>query len=262
MLTSLQNPLVKQIRKLHTSKQRRLQQQFLLEGTHLVEEACRHGYPLQTVCCTEAWQSSYSQLFAQLAHAAHRVELVSEDVLKSLATTVNPDGVVATAAKTGRSEPSLLPNGVGLAIARLQDPGNLGTILRTAVAADLDGLWLSGDSVDVENPKVLRASAGTWFQMPLSVCDDFRDAISRQQQQGVRVVATCLDGEMSYWDVDWRQPSLILLGNEGAGLDEDLIEQADLRATIPISDRAESLNVAIAAALFAFEVRRQRQNAA
>lgn len=261
MIASLQNPLVKKLRKLHSAKHRRSQQQFLLEGTHLIEEACRHRYPLTTACYTEAWQHAHPELFAQLSQQVRRLEQVSESVLQSLATTVRPDGVVATAPQPSRSEPSLQPDGVGLAIARLQDPGNLGTILRTAVAAEIAGIWLSRDSVDLESPKVLRASAGTWFQMPVTICNDLSETVRQQQAQGVRAIATCADAETSYWDVDWRQPSLILLGNEGAGLPQTLQEQADLRVKIPLSDRAESLNVAIAAALFAFEVRRQRSQA-
>ncbi|MCC5896825.1 MAG: RNA methyltransferase [Phormidium sp. BM_Day4_Bin.17] len=256
MLTSLQNPLIKQLRKLQQTKQRRLQQQFLLEGTHLIEEASRHHYPLDVLCYTPAWGDRHPQLLTQLQ--AQRSEVVSEDVLNALATTVNPDGVIATAPQTAPSPPNLLPSGVGFALERLQDPGNLGTLIRTAVAAEIDGLWLSQDSVDRTSPKVLRASAGTWFQMPMLPCENLLATVQDYQQQGVQVVATCLDSPLTYWDVNWKQPSLILLGNEGAGLSPQLLELADVQVTIPISPNAESLNVAIAAALLAFEVRRQR----
>jgi TrmH family RNA methyltransferase len=256
MLTSLQNPLIKQLRKLHQTKQRRLQQRFLLEGTHLIEEANRHQYPLDVLCYTPAWGDRHPQLLTQLQ--AQRTEVVSEDVLNALATTVNPDGVIATAPQTPPSPPQLLPSGVGFALEHLQDPGNLGTLIRTAVAAEIDGLWLSEDSVDRTSPKVLRASAGTWFQMPITPCENLLETVQDYQSQGVQVVATCLDSPVTYWDVNWKPPSLILLGNEGAGLSSPLLELADVQVTIPISPNAESLNVAIAAALLAFDVRRQR----
>ena len=256
MLTSLQNPLIKQLRKLQQSKQRRLQQQFLLEGTHLVEEASRHHYPLNVLCHTPAWGDRHPQLLTQLQ--AQRSEVVSDEVLNALATTVNPDGVIATAPQKTPAPPTRLPAGVGVALGRQRDPGNVGTLIRTAVAAEIDGLWLSDDSVDRTSPKVLRASAGTWFQMPLLPCENLLETVQAYQQQGVQVVATCLDSPLTYWDVNWKQPSLILLGNEGAGLSPQLLEIADVRVTIPISPNAESLNVAIAAALLAFEVRRQR----
>ncbi|USR93130.1 RNA methyltransferase [Phormidium yuhuli AB48] len=257
MLTSLQNPLIKQLRKLQQAKHRRLQQQFLLEGTHLIEEASRHQYPLHVLCHTPAWGDRHPQLLRQLQ--AQRTEVVSEDVLNALATTVNPDGVLATAPQPPSSSPQLLPSGVGFALERLQDPGNLGTLIRTAVAAEIQGIWLSHDSVDRTSPKVLRASAGTWFQMPMLPCENLITTVQTYQTQGVQVVATCLDSPLPYWNVNWKQPSLILLGNEGAGLSPQLLELADVQVTIPISPNAESLNVAIAAALLAFEVKRQRQ---
>ncbi|MCY7284589.1 MAG: RNA methyltransferase, partial [Cyanobacteria bacterium CAN_BIN43] len=167
MLTSLQNPLVKQLRKLHQAKERRSQQMFLLEGTHLLEEACAVGCPLAIVCCTADWQERHPQLWAQAIALSPRVELVSPEVLQAIATTQHPDGVVATAHRnipTALSVPTL-----GVALQTLQDPGNLGTVIRTAAAAGADGLWLSADSVDLDHPKVLRASAGQWFRLPMAV---------------------------------------------------------------------------------------------
>ncbi|MBO9999617.1 MAG: RNA methyltransferase [Cyanobacteria bacterium SID2] len=258
MLTSLQNLLIKQIRKLKAAKQRKQQERFLLEGTHLIEEACHHHYPLDIVCYTEAWRDSHSELFRELPHRSNHLELVSEDVLKSIATTVHPDGIVATAPRLATPPPSLPLKGIGLAIERLQDPGNLGTIVRTAVAADVEGLWLSEDSVDVDNPKVLRASAGTWFQLPISVTPNLSDFVRECRQMGTQIIATSADAGETHWDVDLQRPSLILCGNEGAGLSPELSELADVQVRIPLANQVESLNVAIATALFVFEAQRQR----
>ncbi|WP_448561914.1 TrmH family RNA methyltransferase [Trichothermofontia sp.] len=263
MLTSLQNPLVKQLRKLQQAKERHRQQQFLLEGTHLLQEALAVGYPLSVVCCTPDWQSRYPSLWQQVNQQvnqqAARVELVSPEVLAAIATTVHPDGVVAVARQHQRPLRAPRRPSLGLLIDTLQDPGNLGTLIRTGVAAGAEGLWLSPDSVDPHHPKVLRASAGQWFRLPLTVVTDWQGAIADWQAQGIQIVASCATAPHPYWQVDFRLPTLILLGNEGAGLSCDLVAMADRQARIPHFGPVESLNVAIVAALMLYEVQRQRQ---
>jgi TrmH family RNA methyltransferase len=255
VLTSLQNPLVKQIRKLHSNKERHKQNLFLLEGTHLLEEACAVGFPLQTVCCTPQWQSTHPQLWELVSSQCDRAEIVSADVLGAIATTVNPDGVIATAQ---RSENNQVPfTGLVLAVETLQDPGNLGTIIRTAAAAGASGLWLSDDSVDIDNPKVLRASAGQWFRLNKAVSHDLKATVEKCQRAGMQVISTLPTANLTYWQVDWCQPSLILLGNEGAGLSDDLAAMADTHVKIPLKPEVESLNVAISAALLLYEAQRQ-----
>lgn len=257
MLTSLQNPLVKQLRKLQQAKGRREQQMFLLEGTHLLEEACAVGCSLAIVCCTPEWQKRHRQLWEQAIALSARVELVSPEVLQAIATTQHPDGVVATAPRRLLTVPT--PT-LGIALQTLQDPGNLGTVIRTAAAAGADGLWLSADSVDLDSPKVLRASAGQWFRLPMTVSPNLLEEIGQFQQGGIQVVATLPTAKLTYWEVDLTRPTVILLGNEGAGLSPELAEMADVGVKIPLAAGVESLNVAIAAALLLYEAKRQRLN--
>ncbi|MEH2032181.1 MAG: RNA methyltransferase [Nostoc sp.] len=256
MLTSLQNSLVKQIRKLHSTKERHKQELFLLEGTHLLEEACAVNYPLETVCCTEDWQADHPSLWDEACSRCDRAEIVSREVLDAITTTVQPDGVVATAKRRERQTQVPL-TGLVLALETIQDPGNLGTMIRTAAAAGASGLWVSGDSVDLDSPKVLRASAGQWFRLATAVTEDLKATVQQSQQAGMQVVATLPSATLTYWEVDWRKPSLILLGNEGAGLSADLAAIADRQVRIPLSPGVESLNVAIAAALMLYEAQRQ-----
>ena len=256
MLTSLQNSLVKQIRKLHSTKERHKQQLFLLEGTHLLKEACAVNYPLETVCCTPSWQVAHPYLWEEVGRRCDRAEIVSQEVLDAIATTVQPDGVVATAKRSQRQ--TQLPfTGLALALETVQDPGNLGTMIRTAAAAGASGLWVSGDSVDLDSPKVLRASAGQWFRLATAVTEDLKATVQQSQQAGMQVVATLPSATLTYWEVDWRKPSMILLGNEGAGLSADLAAIADRQVKIPLSPGVESLNVAITAALMLYEAQRQ-----
>jgi TrmH family RNA methyltransferase len=257
MLTSLQNPLVKQLRRLHRSKDRREQQLFLLEGTHLLEEACAVQASLDVVCYTEGWRSRHEALWQHLSEVAQRVELVSPDVLKAISTTVEPDGVVATAERI-YTQSSLHFAQLGLVLETIQDPGNLGTIIRTAAATGADGLLVSDNSVDLDHPKVLRSSAGQWFRLPMAVSADLKTDILKFKAEGMQVISTVPTAPQTYWEVDFCLPSLILLGNEGAGLSQELNDLADQQVTIPLSPGVESLNVAISAALILYEVRRQR----
>lgn len=264
MLTSLQNPLIKQIRKLHQAKGRREQQLFLLEGTHLLEEACAVGYPLATVCYTPEWLEKYQVLGERVTQCCDRAEVVSAEVMKAIATTVTPDGAIATAPRRqeacfnleGDRAPSLV-----LALETLQDPGNLGTIIRTAAAAGADGLFLSADSVDLDHPKVLRASAGQWFRLPITQSANLQKTLHELHQKGVQIVATTPVAKLTHWEIDWQKPSVILLGNEGAGLSSEIVKIADAPVKIPLSQGVESLNVAIAAAVILYEAQRQRTSA-
>ncbi|MCP2730290.1 TrmH family RNA methyltransferase [Limnofasciculus baicalensis] len=257
-IASTQNPLVKSIRKLHNSKGRREQQLLLLEGTHLLAEACAVDYPLVTVCCTLQWQESHPQLWENAVSRCERAELVSQEVLNAIATTVNPDGIVATVKRPLIPSSPQFPTSLGLALETIQDPGNLGTIIRTAAGAGADGLWLSSDSVDLDNPKVLRSSAGQWFRLPVTVCPDLTELVGQCQDRGIQIVATLPDATLTYWELDWRVPTLILLGNEAAGLRTELTELADRQVKIPLWRGVESLNVAIAASLMLYEAQRQR----
>ena len=256
MLTSLQNPLVKQFKKLHRAKERREQQLFLLEGTHLIEEAAAIDLSFVTVCYTETWQHQHPDLFEQVQPRSQRVELVSPEVIRAIATTIEPDGIVATVDRF-HTRPVEFSQ-FGLVLETIQDPGNLGTIIRTAAAAGVEGIWLSEDCADIENLKVLRASAGQWFRLPMSIRSDLSTDIAIAKSQGMQIIATVPTASRPYWEIDFSRSSLILIGNEGAGLSADLLKLADVQVTIPLAPGVESLNVAIATGLMLYEARRQR----
>jgi len=262
LISSRNNPLVKYFRQLHTPKGRREAGLFLLEGTHLLIEALAVNYPLETICATPQWQERHEELWGKAINLVPRVELVTDEVLQVLATTVQPDGVVATAVSSSAHEenlPPIAPNFLGLAGETLQDPGNVGTMIRTAVATGVRSLWLSRDSVDSENPKVLRASAGQWFRLAMVTAPDLGEVVRSLQAQGVQVVATNPRAELTHWQVDFTVPTLILLGNEGAGLSSELLSLADKQVQIPLLGGVESLNVAISSAVMLYEAQRQRQ---
>ncbi|MEB3233404.1 MAG: RNA methyltransferase [Leptolyngbyaceae bacterium] len=266
MLTSIRNPVVKQFRLLKQAKERQRQGKILLEGTHLLEEACEANIPFETLCYTAGWRDHHLPLLGKAIAQSQRSELVSDAVVAAIATTVNPDGVVAIApyqlgAAVPWDTPPTLPF-LGVVVDALQDPGNLGTIIRTATAVDVDILWLSQGSVDPTHPKVLRASAGQWFRLAMEISPDLPKTIeqlrTRFQPSPLQVIATSPNTNLSYWDIDYRLPSLILVGNEGAGVSEPVLASADKVVQIPLSPHVESLNAAIATALVLYEAKRQR----
>lgn len=258
MITSRQNPFIKELRKLRQAKGRREQGLLLLEGTNLLEAAITQGQTLDSFCYTEQWQERHELLWEQICDQTERCEPVSSEVIASIATTMNPDGAIATLSPTHLTPPDATNISLGVMVERLQDPGNLGTVIRTAAATEVDGLWLSGDSVDHQNPKVLRASAGAWFQVPLQREPDLHTTIQQHQRHGIQVIATTTQATRTYWEVDWTQPSVILLGNEAAGLTPDLLNCADQQVCIPQTTTVESLNVGVSTALLLYEARRQR----
>ena len=240
------------------AKHRRQEQLFLLEGTHLLQEAVAARWPLATLCHTESWRAREAQLLAQILNdcSSLRCEIVSEEVLAAMATTVQPDGVVAIAHTQKTEEVSI--RSLGLVLEDLQDPGNVGTIVRTAAAAGVEGILLGSGTADLTSPKVLRASAGAWFRVPAAESDDLIGRVEGFREQGFQILATVPAAELDCWSIDYTQPTLILVGNEGAGLSETLIQAATLQVRIPLSAGVESLNAAIAAGVLLFEAKRQR----
>ncbi|EKV03638.1 rRNA methylase [Leptolyngbya sp. PCC 7375] len=254
-IISTKNPLAKQFRKLHQAKERRRQNVFLLEGTHLLQEACAVEYPLLQVAFTENWGHTHGDLLDCLKRLGTDIRLVSPDVLVSMCTTVSPDGVVAIARRMAQSTRLAETVSLGVALQRLQDPGNLGTVIRTAAAAGCDRIWLTTDSVDLDHPKVLRATAGQWFRLPIQTIATLNDL----KNLDVQLVATTPTASLDYWNLDLRQPTVFLMGNEGAGLSQQAMDLATHQVKIPLAAGVESLNVAIATALMLYEAKRQRQ---
>jgi len=259
VLSSLKNPLIKEIRKLQRPSERHRQNLCLLEGTNLLEVASQVQYPLETLLFTPIWQNKNYLLAQSLQTQAQRVEIVSDEVMKSVATTVTPDGVLATAPRHHRQSKDPENIKLGMVVERLQDPGNLGTIIRTSVAMGVDMLWLSGDSVDLDNTKVMRASVGEWFRINARAEDDLITLVEGYKNKGYQVIATSLEGDKTPWEVDFSLPTILLMGNESQGLSSDLAALATEKVKIPLLNNVESLNVAIATSLFLAEYQRQQR---
>jgi TrmH family RNA methyltransferase len=245
---------------LQQAKGRREHHCFLIEGTHLVQEALATDWPIQAICYTPDWEAKEKDGMPPIPKRV-RQEVVSPEVLSALATTQTPSGVVAVGEQVSR-EWMTSSFQVGIALQRVQDPGNVGALIRNAVAAGADQIWLSEDSVDPEHPKVLRSSAGQWFRRPPRPVSDLLELVKFCQRHQIQVLAAAArqGSQTLYWDLDLTKPTLFVLGNEGAGLSAQLVAQADGVIQIPMAAGVESLNVAMTGGLLLYEAWRQRRD--
>ena len=269
IIQSVQNDWVKSLRKLHDRADRVERRCFLIEGTHAVEEAIATQWPLVSVVFDTKWAQSHSEILAQLASRANApkttLQPVSEDILRKLSTTNSPCSVIAVASifdhsfQEDKKQPHSENSSFVIAAESLQDPGNLGTLIRVAAASGFGRIVLSNDSVDPTNPKVLRSTAGQWFRSPPIVTDTLRAWVRERKSAGYQVLAASAEGQ-SMWNCDLSCNTIVLLGNEGSGLSQDLRMEATGTIAIPMADGVESLNVAVSGALIAYEALRQRKS--
>lgn len=253
ILSSLQNPKIKQLRALHARKDRQKQGLFLLETTKLLEEARTWRWPLVEVFATPAWLERHG------ADWNAPVTQVSEAIFPQLVTTETPEGVVAIAPiPPNASLPELTSNALVVALDALQDPGNLGTIIRTADAAGATAILIGKGTVDPYSPKVVRSTMGSLFHVPVIPVAELYPALDALAEAGAAVVATSLGATRSLYDLDLKGPVVWLIGNESQGLSQDALAHTTEQIRIPMPGHAESLNAAIAASVCLFETVRQR----
>lgn len=257
-ITGLQNPLVKAAAELKQKKYRQQHSLFLAEGLRTVEEAVRYG-KVQRIFYTAIDDERTRSVLEEAA--AQQVELicVSENVMKKIADTETPQGVIAVCEQQKNTLEKLLADGkMLLVLDRVGDPGNIGTMLRTADAAGLGGIVLLKGSADIYAPKTVRASMGSLFHVPVIAGLSEEDFVSKARKAGYELLVTCLDGADNLYKADLRGRLAFVMGNEANGVSETLLKAADKRVFIPMQGRAESLNVAMAAGIVMFEALRQR----
>jgi TrmH family RNA methyltransferase len=258
VITSTKNPQIKQLRSLLANrKDRRHERLFVIEGVRLVEEALQAQaevalvvYNREQLMATERGVA----LVAQLAALPHGYE-VSPEVLQAVSDTVTPQGVVA-AVRWPTLEAPL--HGVVLVLDALQDPGNVGTLLRSAVATGISQVICTVGTADVYSPKVARAAMGAHFRLPI-VQDVGWDQVPLLLSAADQVYAAVADASMPYYAADWRQSAALIIGNEANGVSEAGLAAATKQIAIPMSPGVESLNAAVAGSVILFEMQRQRK---
>jgi len=255
VITSPHNERVKAIRALVRRRVREREGRFAVEGTRLVEEMVRAGVRPALVFYTQDWLSSPAAqpLSPPLEQAEGGAWLVTQAVMAACSDTETPQGVLAVVPFV-----HLPPRpGLILILDRLRDPGNLGTILRSAEAAGVGQVILTPDTVDLHNPKVVRGAMGAHFRLPVA---RLGWAAIREHASGRVVWLADAHGEVAYDAIDWTVPSALIIGGEATGAGEAARSFATGRVCIPMAGEAESLNAAMAAAVILFEAARQQRN--
>jgi RNA methyltransferase, TrmH family len=255
---SRQNARVKELRRAFAEATPNQQGEVAVEGMHLAEEAIRSGLRLSTVFFSESARARAHRLLPQLS-AQTEALLLPDNVFASAVPSETPQGVAALVRVKSVALETILAAEPALLVltAGLQDPGNLGTIARSAEAFGATGLLLGERTVSPWNWKALRASAGSLFRLPMAKVE-MAQALREMKTHGVRVLATSSHKGTAISDADLRGPLAFIVGGEGAGVPKELLSQADEVVVIPQSARVESLNAAIAASIVLYEAARQR----
>jgi TrmH family RNA methyltransferase len=261
-ITSADNLTLKSIKALLTAKGRREQGLFLAEGPHLVQEALRSGAALNAVAVAKSAWERYEALAAQCEDHGAQVLLVSDRLLETLSDARTPQGIAAVVRIPARTaeDPALHRDGVAVVLENLQDPGNMGTILRTALAVDAAFALLCGGA-DPWSPKVVRASQGAVFHLPIVEAaalsaDAAAQAIQQLKTMGWHSACGHLAGQDFFARPNFRRVVLVI-GNEGAGVSPAAAAACDGLYRLPMSDKAESLNAAVAAGVMLYDLWRK-----
>lgn len=256
MITSTSNPQVKNLQQLlKKAKLRKEQDVFLAEGMKMFREAPKNRIQ-KTYISKTLYEEQGPEFLCGL-----EAEVLSDHVFAAVSDTKTPQGILCVLKQYHYTLADLLEKEAPhlLLLEDLQDPGNLGTIMRTAEGAGVDGVILNRTAVDLYNPKVIRATMGSVYRMPFLYVEELEEVLPVLKKKGVRTYAAHLKGKRCYDEEDYRTGCAFFIGNEGNGLSEELSRRADVRIRIPMHGKLESLNAAVAASILMYEVCRQRR---
>ena len=257
MITSTHNQQVKHVMQLNKKPRLRKEEGvFVVEGFKMLKEAPKDRVVKAYVSASALAEPTCQEILEDLSF-----EAVEDHVFTQMSDTQTPQGVLAIIRRQEPDPDQLLdqPGPFLLLIENLQDPGNLGTMIRTAEGAGVTGILISRESVDLYNPKTIRSTMGALYRMPFLYVDDLKETIHTLKEQNIKSYAAHLDGKNTYDKEDYRQGTAFLIGNEGNGLREEIAQCADTWIRIPMCGQVESLNAAVAATVLMFEVSRQRR---
>ncbi len=256
MITSTSNPQVKNLQQLlKKAKARNEQDVFLAEGIKMYQEA-----PKEQICKVYITKTLYEEKGPDFL-CGLEAEVLSDHVYAAVSDTKTPQGILCVLKQYRYRIPDMMKkeNPHLLLLEDLQDPGNLGTIMRTAEGAGVDGIILNRTSVDLYNPKVIRATMGSVYRMPFLYVDELSEVLPVLKEKGIHTYAAHLKGKNCYDQEDYRTGCAFLIGNESSGLSGKLSRKADTWIRIPMHGKLESLNAAVAASILRYEVCRQRR---
>lgn len=254
VITSKDNEKIKELRKIKDNKKVRDEKKvFIVEGTKMLEEAINEKAEIDTiVICEDCLEKKTIEDSLMYEIAKYECIYVSEKIFATLTEVVHPQGVLAVI-KQKESHKINFDENLIVVLDNIQDPGNLGTIIRTADAAGLTQILVANNSVDAYNPKVIRSTMGAIFRVNVIEIDGVKDL----KEAGYKVIATSLQGKQNIYDIQYNKHAIII-GNEANGVSKELIDAADIKAKIPMPGKTESLNASVAASVIIYENVRQQ----
>ncbi len=255
VIKSKDNKLIKDIKRLKERRYRTSSNKFIVEGFRFVREALASSFNVPYVLLSENKKDKF--LLEENLKFGTKFFLVSDEILKSICSTDTPQGIVAIVENKKVHVDDL--EGFYILVDKVQDPGNMGTIIRTANAAGAKGVIITKGSVDIYNDKTLRATMGSIFKIPIIIDEDLI-VLRSLKAKGFKLVVSSLDTNNNFYDVNLKEKIIIAVGNEGNGISEEIFSLQDIKIKIPMPGDAESLNVGIAAAIMMYEAVRQRNS--
>lgn len=256
MITGTSNAQVKNVMNLiKKSGERRSRGLFVIEGIRMFVEIPKDR--IVKIYASESFAYDNKEMLCD-----YDFEMVSDAVYKHMSDTKTPQGIMAIVKMLDYKMEDLMPETrmpLIVVLENIQDPGNLGTIVRSAEGAGATGILMSKDTVDIYNPKVIRSTMGSLFRMPFMYSDDIISDVRKLKKNNIKTFAAHLMGQNFYYDENMNLPMAVLIGNEGNGLTESLSKEADVRIRIPMEGKLESLNAAVSTAVILYESMRQRR---
>src|SRR6056297_387471 len=252
-ITSIKNDKVKYLRKLYQKKYRKERKQFILEGLRLIRGAYKSGADIASIYLTrDYYNERKSESF--LINNEEKLIFVSDSLISEVADTENPQEVIAIVNEPQTSQEEVLSKDYILVIDQIQDPGNMGTMIRTAAAAGFQSVIISKGSVDVFNLKVLRSTVGAIYSIPFIKDVELKELQELLQSKEQKIYAADLNTDKYYNDIKYVKPLSLIIGNEGNGIRRQLIDIADVCVKIPLKGNIESLNAGVAGGIIMFKI--------
>ena len=253
-IESKDNNTYKNLKKLKEKKYRNKEKKYIIEGFRLIEEAFKASLPVLSIIINSNAKEKLESYLGKFINSEVKIYEISDNLFKELSSTENSQGIIAVISMNNNTED--INSDFYLLCDKIQDPGNLGTIIRTAHAAGAGGVILTKGTVDVYNDKAIRSTMGSIFYMPI-IYDNDLSFVNKLKNDGFKLVATSLEESMNFFEEDLTGKIILTVGNEGNGVTEEIFNLADKKVKIPMPGGAESLNVSVASSIILFERVRQ-----
>ena len=258
IISSKDNEIVKNIKKLKDKKYRDLNNEYLIEGIKIIKEAIEEKADIkQIIICDECEKADAIPKELMYEVAKYECIYVTEPVFKTMTDVSNPQGILAIIGKENNEQEIDYTQDIIVALDDIQDPGNLGTILRTVDSIGLNQILVSKGTADTFNPKVVRSTMGAIFRVKIIECENLESTLKEVKKHKFKTVVTSLQTEKSIYDIEYNK-KVIIIGNEANGVEKNIQENADEKIKIPMLGKTESLNASVATGIVLYEYVRQK----